>query len=103
MWLLDQARITMAPDKGKDAGLKIVAGAAGMARRDKYLRFDRGFNATREGRVLSSDSAMAYLTDDEERLRSLELRGHSSIVIERRDRRRPAVDGRARHQPRVRR
>ena len=29
--------------------------------------------------MLSSDSAMAYLTDDEERLRSLELRGHSSI------------------------
>ncbi len=81
MWLLDQARITMAPDKGKDAGLTIVAGAAGMARRDKYFRFDRGFNATREGRVLSSDSAMAYLTDDEEHLESLELRGNSRIVM----------------------
>jgi len=81
MWLLDQAQITMAPEKGKDPGLKIVAGTAGMARREKYFRFDRGFNATRQGRVLSSDSAMAYLTDDEERLKSLELRGHSRIVM----------------------
>ena len=52
MWLLDQAQITMTPEKGKDPGLTIVAGTAGMARRDKYFRFDRGFNATREGRVL---------------------------------------------------
>jgi LPS export ABC transporter protein LptC len=81
MWLLDQAQITLAPEKGKDSGLKINAGAAGMARREKYFRFDRGFNATREGRVLSSDSAMAYLTDDEERLKSLELRGSSRIVM----------------------
>ena len=81
MWLLDQAQITLAPEKGKDPGLKIVAGTAGMARREKYFRFDRGFNATRQGRVLSSDSAMAYLTDDEERLKSLELRGHSRIVM----------------------
>ena len=83
MWLLDQARITLAPDKGKDPGLTIVAGAAGMARLEKYFRFDRGFHATREGRDFSSDSAMAYLTDDEEHLKSLELRGHSRIVISR--------------------
>lgn len=81
MWLLDQAHITMARETGKDPGLKIVAGTAGMARREKYFRFDRGFNATREGRVLSSDSALAYLTDDEERLKSLELRGNSRIVM----------------------
>ena len=81
LWLLDQAQITMTPEKGKDPGLKIVAGAAGMARREKYFRFDRGFNATREGRILSSESAMAYLTDDEERLKSLELRGNARIVM----------------------
>lgn len=83
MWLLDQARITVAPDKGKDPGLTILAGTAGMARRDKYFRFDRGFNATREGLVLSSDSALAHLSDDEERLESLELRGNSRIVMNR--------------------
>ena len=103
MWLLDQAQITLAPDKGKDPGLKIVAGTAGMARREKYFRFERGFTATREGRVLSADSAMAYLTDDEERLRSLELRGQLAHRDERRHRGRAAVDERARHQPRVRR
>jgi LPS export ABC transporter protein LptC len=81
MWLLDKVQITLAPDKGKDPGLKIVSRTAGMARREKYFRFEGGFTGTREGRVLSADSAMAYLTDDEERLRSLELRGRSSIVM----------------------
>jgi LPS export ABC transporter protein LptC len=81
MWLLDQVQIAVAPDKGKDPGLNIVAGTAGMARREKYFRFERGFAATREGRKLSADSAMAYLTDDEEKLRSLELRGHSHIEM----------------------
>ena len=81
MWLLDKVQIAVAPDKGKDPGLSIVAGTAGMARREKYFRFERGFTATREGRKLSADSAMVYLTDDEERLRSLELRGHSHIEM----------------------
>jgi LPS export ABC transporter protein LptC len=81
MWLLDKVQIAVAPDKGKDPGLNIVTGKAGMARREKYFRFERGFTATREGRKLSADSAMAYLTDDEERLRSLELRGHSHIEM----------------------
>ena len=81
LWLLDQARITVKAQKGKDAGMDIAAGAAGMARRDKYFRFERGFTATREGRRMSADNAVAYMTDDEERLRSLELRDNSKIVM----------------------
>jgi lipopolysaccharide export system protein LptA len=81
VWLLDQARIHVKAQKGKDPGMDITAGAAGLARREKYVRFERSFHATREGREMSADSAIAYLTDDEERLKSLELRGHSSILM----------------------
>lgn len=89
LWLLDQAQITVAPEKGKgkDPGLKLTAGAAGLARRDKYLRFERSFNAVRAALTMSSDSAMAYLTDDEKSLESMELRGNSRIVM------RDAVEG----------
>ncbi len=81
MWLVDQARITVAPEQGKDPGMTIVAGTAGLARRDKYFRFERGFTATRQGRVISSTGAMAYMTDDEQALRSLELRENSRMVM----------------------
>jgi LPS export ABC transporter protein LptC len=81
LWLLDQAQITVAPEKGRDPGLKLTAGAAGLARRDKYLRFERHFNATRDTLTMSADAAMAYLTDDEKSLESMELRGHSRIVM----------------------
>jgi lipopolysaccharide export system protein LptA len=81
VWLLDQARINVKAQKGGDPGMAIAAGAAGMARRDKYFRFERGFTATREGRQMSADDAVAYMTDDEERVRSIELRGNSKIVM----------------------
>ncbi len=104
MWLLDQARITVAPDKGKDPGLTIVAGAAGMARREKYFRFERGFNATREGR----DPLVGLGDGVPDRRRGTpasrsSCAGNSRIVMS------GAIEGglqsmdRARHQPRVRR
>ena len=81
MWLLDQARIQVAPEKGRDPGLALESGAAGLARRDKYMRFERGFTARRGAVTMTAAAAMAYLTDDEERLESLELRGGSRIVM----------------------
>ena len=79
MWLLRQAEITIAPEAGKDPGARVVAGAAGLARRDKYLRFERGVTIARAGREMAADSALIYLTDDEQAVRAIELRGDSSI------------------------
>ena len=42
LWLLDQAAIDVAPSTDTGQGAKITAGTAGYARRDKYMRFDRG-------------------------------------------------------------
>jgi LPS export ABC transporter protein LptC len=80
LWLLDQAAIDVAPSKDTGQGAKITAGTAGYARRDKYMRFDRGVRLLREGRTVESDSAVAYLTDDDSRLRAMELRGSSRII-----------------------
>jgi lipopolysaccharide transport protein LptA len=80
LWLLDQAVITVAPDKRTDdPGAKINAGAFGYARRDRYMRFERTMNVVRGDRTISGDTAMAYLTDDDKAIKSLELRGNSRI------------------------
>lgn len=82
LWLLDQAVIDVAPDKKTDdPGAKIVAGAFGYARRDKYMRFERTMNVVRGDRTISADTAMAYLTDDDKAIKSLELRGNSRIAM----------------------
>ena len=65
MWLLDRREDhRRARQEDDDPGAKIVAGTAGMARRDKYLRFERGFSIVRAGPHYRANSAMAYLTDD---------------------------------------
>ena len=82
LWLLDHAIINVAPDRAtNDSGAKILAGAAGLARREKYMRFVRSLSVIRGDRTISADTAMAYLTDDEKGIKALELRGNSRIAM----------------------
>jgi LPS export ABC transporter protein LptC/lipopolysaccharide transport protein LptA len=81
LWLLDQAHVKVAPGQKSGGGADVTAGAAGYARRDKYMRFERSVRLLREDRTIEADNAMAYLTDDESRVESLELRGHSRIAV----------------------
>ena len=79
LWLLDQTRITVAAEAG-DPGAVIVADAAGLARADGYMRFEGGVTITRAGREMSADSALVYLTEDEQAVRAIELRNDSRIA-----------------------
>src|SRR4029078_6751232 len=82
LWLLDQAVINVAADKKTDdPGAKITAGAFGYARRDNYIRFQRTMNAVLGDRTISADTGMAYLTEDGNAIKSLELRGNSRITM----------------------
>lgn len=80
LWLLKDARITVAPQPG-DPGMDIEAGAAAFARRDNYMRFEKGFRARRAGRLIRAEAALAHLTEGQS-LRALELRERSGIVME---------------------
>lgn len=80
LWLLDQAAIHNAPDEKGEGGAEIQAGAAGLARADKYMRFERGVKIVREGQTIQADAAVAYLTQDEKRIQMLELRGSSRVT-----------------------
>jgi lipopolysaccharide export system protein LptA len=79
LWLLDAAHVIVRPDGKGSRGADIRAGAAGYARRDKYMRFERGVHLVRDTQHVEADTATAYLSDDGNRLQSLELRGTSRI------------------------
>jgi LPS export ABC transporter protein LptC len=79
LWLLDQAHIVVKPDERGQGASEITAGAAGLARRDKYARFERSVKVLRDGRVMEADGAVAYLSDDEKRIEMVEMRGSSRV------------------------
>jgi lipopolysaccharide transport protein LptA len=80
LWLLDQAVIEFSPEENGGAGTSIRAGAAGMARGDGYVRFERGVRITRDGGEMEADQATAYLSADEQDVEMMELRGNSRVA-----------------------
>ena len=82
LWLLDQAHITTAPGDDRTPRTDVEAGAAGLAKRDRYFRFDRGVRIARGAQVMRADAAMAYLAADVDRLEMIELRGSSRVTGE---------------------
>jgi len=81
LWLQEQATISLAPDDKGAGQLEVTAATAGLARKDKYLRFERDVRILRDNRVIRTDNAVGYLSADESRLTALDLRGHSRIEI----------------------
>ena len=79
MDLLENAVLKMSPPRRGGALTTIDSGAASLARHDHVARFERGFKLVNDTRVLESDGATAYLTDDDARVTSLEMRGNSRI------------------------
>ncbi|MEW5982465.1 MAG: LptA/OstA family protein [Acidobacteriota bacterium] len=73
LWLLEQARLSLAPDGPDGAPVEISAGSAGLARPDHYARFEGGFTLVHQGRTLQSEQATAYLSDDQSKVQVLEM------------------------------
>jgi LPS export ABC transporter protein LptC len=78
--LLDKAAVKIAPGKDTGGGADITAGTAVYARRDNFMRFERGVRLLRAGRTVEADLATAFLSNDGSRLQRMELRGRSSIT-----------------------
>jgi LPS export ABC transporter protein LptC len=77
--ILDQASVHIAGDQGT-AGTELTAPTATVARSEKLLRFERGIKAIHAGQVTEADSAVAHLSDDQQRVERIELRGNSRIT-----------------------
>jgi len=82
LWLLDKARVSVAPDDDGKGELDVTSATAGFARRDRYLRFERDVDIKRSGQTVKADNAMIYLAPDSDIVQMIELRGNSRIEPE---------------------
>jgi LPS export ABC transporter protein LptC/lipopolysaccharide transport protein LptA len=84
--ILQQAVVKVAPDaaagagEGKSGGVEVTSGTAAFARRDKLIQFDQQVRIVRSGQTLESDAAIARLSQDEQRIETLELHNHARIA-----------------------
>ena len=79
MWLLDQAQVHVA-GSGAAGAMDVTAGAFGEARRDRYMRLERGVKLVRPGQTIEADEAMVYLLPDRDEPDMIELRGNARIT-----------------------
>src|ERR1051326_1470541 len=80
LWLLQDAQIDVKPDDTGSGSVHVTSKAAGMARKEHYMRFTGAVRFDGEGRITEADEAVAFLTEDNEKIQRLELRGNSGIT-----------------------
>jgi LPS export ABC transporter protein LptC len=81
LWLLDQARINIAPDPKEGGGpVEATAGSAGLARREHYARLVKTARIVAEGRIIEADDITVRMTEDDQRVQGMELRTNSRIT-----------------------
>jgi LPS export ABC transporter protein LptC/lipopolysaccharide transport protein LptA len=78
--IADQAKVQVAADEEGSGSLQAESGTLQFLRNDHVLHFERSFKALRDRQIIQSDTAVAHLTPDEERIELLELRGSSRIT-----------------------
>jgi len=89
--IVEQAIVRVAPDAaaaasagegsdGKAGGVDVASGTAAFARREKLIQFDQHVRILRSAQTIESDSAIARLSADEERIETLELHNHAKIT-----------------------
>jgi LPS export ABC transporter protein LptC len=78
--ILDKAIMHMAPDAAGAGAAEVRAGAAIFARREQNVRFERVVQIIRDGQVINADNGTAHLTQNEERVESLQLHGGATIA-----------------------
>jgi LPS export ABC transporter protein LptC len=77
--LSDQTAIKIAPDEKDKAGADISAGAAILARKDRFMSFERAVHIIRGAQVIDADRAVADLTEDEKHVTALDMNGSSKL------------------------
>lgn len=79
LWLLADAHVKVAPDAKGAGSADITSATAGFARKDKNIRFEQNVKVDRPGQTINADTAVGYLTQDEDHIDSVQLRGNSKI------------------------
>ena len=101
--LSDQTAIQIAPDKKDTAGADIKAGAALLARKDRFMSFERDVHIVRGDQIIDAERAVADLTVDEKHITALGRERQREDHQAQRRGRRGEGDGGVEHQADVRR
>ena len=80
IWLLDEARVTIAPAEDGAGGTAIASRAASVARAEGYMRFDDDVRIERTNEIIEARTVYAYFTEAQDRIELVELRGNSSVT-----------------------
>jgi lipopolysaccharide export system protein LptA len=80
LWLLEDADVRVKPDEKGAGAMHVTSKTAGMARLDHYMKFIGSARLDGEGHIVEADDATAFLTQDDEKVQRMELRGNSRIT-----------------------
>jgi lipopolysaccharide transport protein LptA len=75
----EAARVKVSPDASGADALEIASARATMDRRQHVMRFEGDATVVSGSQTTRADTLIAYLTEDEERLSRVELRGGSRV------------------------
>jgi lipopolysaccharide export system protein LptA len=78
--ILDQASLSVKPDGTSTDAVEATAKTMSFARTQKSLRMEQAVRIVRPSETLEGDSAAFGLTDDEQAIRFLELRGNARVT-----------------------
>ncbi len=79
LWLLDKGTFNVSPDKAGQGALAGSAASIGLARKEHYVRLTKDARINGDGRDIRADEITVILTEDEERVQMLQLRGNSRM------------------------
>jgi LPS export ABC transporter protein LptC len=77
--IVDKAHVRMVDEGGNTTG-EFAAGSATLARIENYLALDRVVHALRGEQTIDADRATARLTENEQAITAIELRGNSRVA-----------------------
>lgn len=78
--IAEHARIEVDRHSDGTPGMSLAAGSLTFRRIEKIANLERDATITQRGQTLQADTAVAHLSQDEQQLESLELRGNSRIT-----------------------
>jgi lipopolysaccharide transport protein LptA len=78
--LLDQAKVTIAPDAAGQGSMDITAGNATMARKERTIRFEGAVTMTGSPQSANADTAVAVLLPAQDLIDRIELTGHAGVT-----------------------
>ena len=78
--ILDHALVHVTADAKGRGAMDVATGGLEFRRPERILNFSRGMRGRRERETIEADSGVAHLTEDQDHLEALQLRGQSKIT-----------------------